>query len=79
MEVRAEKQIRPAKEIRAEFASLRIAYVFVNWKEIKRYRDSYGFTSFVQPEVFDQLVQEGILELVPQNVEPSKKMYRVRR
>jgi len=78
-EIEPEKQLRVAKEIRAEFASLRIAYVFVNWSEIDRYRRTYGFTDFVQPEVFDQLVQEGILELVPQNVEPLKKMYRVRR
>ncbi len=77
-EDRPEKQLRPAKEIRAEFKSLRIAYVFVNWKEIGRYRDTYGFTDFVQPEVFDRLVKEGILELVPQSVEPLKQIYRVK-
>jgi hypothetical protein len=79
MEARPEDQMRPAKEIRAEFASLHITYVFVNWKEIDRYRRTYGFTDFVQPEVLDRLVEEGILELVPQNAEPLKMMYRVKR
>ncbi len=78
-ETRPENQMRPTKEIRAEFASLRIAYVLVNWKEIERYRGSYGFTDFVQPQVFDQLVKEGILELVPQVVRPGEKIYRVKR
>ena len=31
-----EKQLRPANEIRREFASLRLAYVLVDWGEIKR-------------------------------------------
>jgi hypothetical protein len=73
-----EKQLRPANEIRTEFASLHLAYVFVDWDEIKRYRDTYGFTDFVQPQVFEQLVKEGILELVPQKVEPLKRIYRVK-
>jgi hypothetical protein len=78
-ETRPENQMRSAKEIRAELASLHIAYVLVNWKEIERYRDSYGFTDFVEPQVFDQLVKEGILELVPQVVGPGEMIYRVRR
>jgi hypothetical protein len=78
-ETRPENQMRSAKEIRTEFSSLRIAYVLVNWKEIERYRDSYGFTDFVQPQVFDQLVKEGILELVPQAVRLGEKIYRVKR
>jgi hypothetical protein len=73
-----EKQLRPANEIRTEFASLRLAYVLVDWDEIKRYRDTYGFTDFVQPQVFEQLVKEGILELVPQKVEPLKRIYCVK-
>ena len=77
-ELSPERQIRPIKDIRAEFAALRIAYVLVDWSEIKRYRDTYGFTSFVQPEVFDELVKEGLLELVPQKDEPWKRLYRVK-
>jgi len=77
-EIRAEDQLRSAKEIRAEFASLHITFVFVNWKEIDRYRRSYGFTDYIQPEVFDRLVEQGILELIPQSAEPLKKVYRVK-
>jgi hypothetical protein len=66
------------KEIRAEFASRHIAYVLVNWSEIARYRRTYGFTDFVQPEVFDRLVEQGILERVPQSTEPSQRVYRVK-
>ena len=69
---------KTAKEIRAEFASLQIAYVYVNWQEIQRYRDSYGFTDFVQPEIFDRLLKEGILELIPQTDRPSESIYRVK-
>ena len=50
---------KTAKEIRAEFASRHIAYVFVNWGEIARYRRTYGFTDFVQPEVFDGWSSKG--------------------
>jgi hypothetical protein len=74
-----EKQLRPTKEILAEFASLRIGYVFVDWDEIGRYRDSYGFTDFVQPKVFEELVKDGILELVPTEGRTMKQIYRVKR
>ena len=44
---------KKAGEVRAELTSRHIAYVFVNWGEIHRYRRTYGFTDYVQPEVFD--------------------------
>jgi hypothetical protein len=68
---------KTADEIRAEFAARHIDYVYVNWGEIGRYRDSYGFTDFVQPEVFDRLVKQGILHLIPASAELSGAMYRV--
>jgi len=77
-ETRPEDQLRSAREIRAEFASLHVAYVVVNWSEVDRYRRTYGFPHFVQPEVFDRLVKQGILELMPQVVEPAKQIYRVK-
>ena len=54
-------------EIRAELAARHIAYVYVNWSEIDRYRSpgNYGFTDFVQPAVFARLVQQGVLEPLP--------------
>jgi len=40
---------RTAAEIRAELAARQIAYVYVDWDEIARYRRTYGFTEFVRP------------------------------
>ena len=53
---------RTPEEVRRRFRS--ISLVYVHWGEIARYRSpgNYGFTDFVQPEVFDRLVQQGILE-----------------
>lgn len=54
---------RTAAEIRAALAQRQIVYVLVHWGEIRRYRapGNYGFPEFVQPEVFQRLVDEGIL------------------
>jgi hypothetical protein len=48
--------------VRAQLALCRIDYVFVNWSEIERYRATYGFTSYVQPAVFEELVKHGVLK-----------------
>ena len=69
---------KTAKEIRAEFASRHIAYVFVNWHEIARYRRTYGFTDYVQPEVFHRLVRQGILKPLSPGSERGEEAYRVR-
>ncbi len=65
------------QEIRKEFAARKIAYVFVNWSEIERYRDTYGFTDFVRPAVFDRLVEQGVLEPLPVDPKLSQCAYRV--
>jgi hypothetical protein len=43
-----------------------ITHVYVAWNEIERYRQpgSYGYTEFVQPEVFRELERMGILRRV---------------
>jgi 4-amino-4-deoxy-L-arabinose transferase-like glycosyltransferase len=43
-----------------------ITHIYVNWMEIRRYREpgSYGYTAFVQPEVFRELVQANVLRPV---------------
>lgn len=58
---------RTAEEIRRALASREIGYVFVDWAEIARYRSAgnYGFTDFVQPEVFERLVSDGVLRPLP--------------
>lgn len=68
---------KKSNEIRAELASRNIAYVFVNWSEIDRYRGTYGFTDFVQPEVFARLVEQGILIPVKPLPDRHEELYRV--
>ena len=68
---------KTAEEIRAELASRHIAYVYVNWDEIARYRDTYGFTDFVQPEVFNWLVKQEVLEPVQSSSKLSGQVFRV--
>lgn len=54
---------KSAEEIQRELKMHKIAYVYVNWLEIARYRSpgNYGFTDFVQPSQFRELVTAGIL------------------
>ncbi len=70
---------RTAAEIRAELAARQVAYVYVDWGEIARYRRTYGFTDFVQPAVFDRLVEQGILEPLPPFEGHAGRGYRVTR
>ena len=71
---------RTAAEVRAELAARQITYVYVNWGEIARYRSpgNYGFTDFVQPEVFDRLVAQGVLEPLPPIEGHPGRGYRVK-
>ena len=69
---------RTAAEIRAELAAQQVAYIYVDWGEIARYRHSYGFTDFVQPAVFTRLVEEGILEPLPPLEGHAGRGYRVK-
>ena len=39
-----------------------ISHVYVDWSEIARYRQTYGYSEYVRPEVFQELVQTGVLE-----------------
>ncbi len=54
--------MKPAKEIIQKFHQEHLAYVYVNWAEILRYRLTYGFTSYVTPTRFEKLVKEKVLE-----------------
>jgi hypothetical protein len=66
--------------IRAGLAARGITHVFVHWGEIARYRNSgYGFTGFVEPAVFDRLVEQGILwPLAPIEDHPGRAYEAVR-
>jgi len=56
-----ELPMRPAEEIRQIFRENGIAYVYVNWREILRYRPTYGYTDFVTPERFTWLREHRVL------------------
>jgi hypothetical protein len=50
-------------ERKRALADLGVDYVAVSWSEIDRYRSpgNYGFTDYIQPALFEELVQTGVL------------------
>ena len=69
------------EQVRTELLSRQIAYVYVDWGEIERYRSpgNYGFTDFVQPAVFDRLVAQRVLIPLEPIEGSAGRAYRVRR
>jgi len=65
------------QEVRLALAAQNITHVYVSWGEIERYRRTYGFTEFVQPGVFQRLVNEGVLEPLPEIAGHRGRGYRV--
>jgi hypothetical protein len=55
--------LKPTSEILAKLRAAGITHVFVNWDWIRHYRrpNDYGFTDFVSPGRFKQLVDVGVL------------------
>jgi hypothetical protein len=55
-----------------------ITHVYVDWFEIDRYRSpgNYGFTPFVTPKVFSNLVAAGVLEPA-EAIAKRQALYRV--
>lgn len=53
--------IRSADEILNVWRSRGVTHVVVNWSEVLRYRTTYGFSDFVHPHRFQELVQAGVL------------------
>ncbi len=69
---------RSPEDVRRALIARGITHVYVEWPEIARHRKpgGYGFTDFVQPEVFSKLVRAGVLEpMTPP--EPDRELYRV--
>jgi hypothetical protein len=70
---------RTPEEVRDAFQCEGITHVFVHWGEIARYRRTgYGRWDFVRPEVFDRLVEAGVLEPLPELPNHPGRGYRVR-
>ncbi len=63
--------------IARSLGELGVTHVYVHWGEIKRYRDTYGFSEFIQPELFDRLVAAHVLEPLPPIDSHSSVGYRV--
>lgn len=61
-----EEDLKDPMEIRRELAARGIDFLLVDWTWIQRYRSpgNYGFTPFVQPELFAKLVSAGVLTKV---------------
>jgi hypothetical protein len=59
----SELPLKPAKEILQTLHEHGITHIYVCWEWIRRYREplNYGFTEFVEPARFEQLMQEGVL------------------
>ena len=59
----ADRRMKSADEVKAVLHANQITHVYVNWQEIKRYRrpGSYGFTDYVMPDRFQQLVDAEVL------------------
>ena len=53
---------RNVAQRRQALATKQISHVCVHWSEIFRYRATYGYSDYVQPAVFEELIQQGILE-----------------
>jgi 4-amino-4-deoxy-L-arabinose transferase-like glycosyltransferase len=68
---------KTAKETSEALAAAQITLVYVNWSEIDRYRATYGFTDFVQPEVLQRLTAEGVLQELPPIKGHRGRCYRV--
>lgn len=72
---------RTPAEVSRALDEMGISHVYVSWREIDRYRSpgNYGITSFLQPQVFDDLVAQGVLERLPAIGDDSGEMFRVGR
>jgi hypothetical protein len=57
-----EWKLLPKEKIEETFRSHNITCVMVNWGEILRYRQTYGYTPFVTPKRIQELQQLGILQ-----------------
>jgi 4-amino-4-deoxy-L-arabinose transferase-like glycosyltransferase len=70
---------RSPKEVGRALAERGVSHVLVRWDEIARYRSpgNYGFTDFVQPELFRTLESADVLTPIPDASSPNSQLYRV--
>lgn len=60
----ADRRMKPPEDILRTLDEQGVTHVYVNWLEIKRYRQggSYGYTEYVSPERLRRLVDSGVLQ-----------------
>ncbi|HUE16863.1 MAG TPA: glycosyltransferase family 39 protein [Planctomycetaceae bacterium] len=59
-----ELSLKPAAEILRKLHGEKVTHVLVNWEWIRHYREpgNYGYTDFVRPSRFAELVRAGVLD-----------------
>ena len=57
----SQRRMLPPEVILQELRRHGVTHVFVNWGAVLRYRMTYGYTEFVEPARFQQLVDHGVL------------------
>lgn len=55
-------RLRHPEDFRAILQAAGITHIYVNWAEILRYRTTYGYTDFVQPELFGWMINHGLID-----------------
>lgn len=57
----ADQPMKPPDEIRQKLLDENVTHIYVNWQEVLRYRMTYGYSEFVAPHRFQDLVGQGIV------------------
>lgn len=66
------KDVPPEQRL-AALREKRISHVFVFWEELKRYRNSYGYSNYVTRDLIQQeFVETGLLRAVPIQEPPER-------
>ena len=56
-----ERRMLPPKQTLQKLREQGITHLVVNWGAILRYRMTYGYTEYVDPSRFQQLLDDGVL------------------
>ena len=69
---------RSSEDARRAFADRGVTHIYVDWPEVERQRKpgGYGFTGWVTPGAFADLVKKGVLKRLPQ-LGPDRDLYQV--
>jgi hypothetical protein len=70
---------RSPEQVREALIERQLSHVLVDWDEVNRYRSpgNYGFTPYIQRQVFQRLVQAGVLAELPKLEDSSGQLFRV--